>query len=884
MKTTPLSVPPPGRSWFRPCAFLAVLIGVVAGQADRVANTTLTIPVRPQWEDLVVEPAFPQLEPVTGTGAALAPGDTNRIFVLGKTGRLYVINDLDQPTLSVFLDLTPKVYSRSESGLLGLAFHPGWRTNQTFFVYYSTELDDGSGTRALYQRLSRFLIDPAHPDRALPESEVPLISQKDPDDNHNGGDLEFGPDGYLYVSLGDGGGAFDTYKTTQRFHNDFFSGILRLDVDRRPGNLEPNPHPAIHPGTYFVPADNPLLGRTMYYRQPIVPDLLRSEFYAIGLRNPFRMAFDPRTGRLYANDVGQNRREEINEIISGGNYGWIFYEGSLAWPFGLVNDPPYTPPLYEYEHEGGRIAITGGAWYHGDLYPELKNSYVFADLGGPIGSMKLDESGNATVRWIARWPNITDVTVHPVTGEILFTTLNESGLAKLVFRRQTGPPIPTWLSETGIFADLNSLRPHPGIEPYDINVPFWSDHAHKQRWFSLPHLDQAFRFSDVGPWEAPEGALWIKHFDLETVVGEAASRRRIETRVLMRSGNGLWGATYRWNLAQSDAELVPATGQDELIPVRQGDQVHLQKWHYPSRDECSACHHAAAGGLLGFNTAQLNRDVLRAGQNTNQLQALIAAGYIGNPPEDVESLPVLAPADAPQWSLDYRVHSYLVANCAYCHQPGGPTRATWDGRLQTPLNESGLVGTFALNNLEDIFGIEQTYLVSPGDAQLSAVYRRVSELGPTHMPPLSTSELDQSAIQILGQWITNDLPTRMFTYQMWSNSLAQLRPELDLRPEADPDGDQFSNEMEFLLGESPENPVRAWQPAVLGPPGNWRLRFIRKANVRFQVQWSTQLADGWRPVEHPSNRWFVGREDELVELPLPSSSEACFYRIVIAGP
>lgn len=859
---------------------ILLLLQEVPTRAERVANTTLTLPLRPKSESYQLRPAFPAFPPIFATGAATAPGDSNRLFLLAQTGTLYVVTNLASPNLSLFLDLTSRTTASSESGLLGLAFHPGWRTNRQFYVFYSTTTTH-AGQSGLFQRVSRFLLDPVDDHRALPDSEQPLISQLDPDPAHNAGDLEFGPDGYLYVSLGDGGGAFDTYQNSQHIQKDFFSGILRLDVDRRPENLEPNPHPAVHPGTYRVPADNPLLGLTTFFRQSIDPLKLRSEFFSVGLRNPYRISFDPRTGELWANDVGQNRREEINRIEAGGNYGWIIYEGSIPWPYQVL-DEPYKAPIYEYEHEQGRNAITGGVWYYGTKYPDLTGSYIFADLGGPVGALTLDDQETASVRWIGSSPGITDVWVDPSSGDLLFTTIYDGVVRRLVREEQEGPPIPPLLSQTGIFANLTTLEPNPGIEPYELNVPFWSDHALKQRWFCLPDPDQTFGFSELGSWTTPEGSVWIKHFELEMVIGAASSRRRIETRVLVRSGEGLWGATYRWNQAQTDAELVPPAGLDEDLMVEDQSLIRRQKWRYPGRDECLICHHAAAGRILGFNTAQLNRTILEK-EPVHQLEALIANGYFSNPPPSVEPLPALAAADDPRWSLDYRVHSYLSANCAYCHQPDGPTRATWDGRIGIPLNEAGLVGQRALNNLEDIYAMKPTYLVAPGDLQTSSVYRRVADLAPYHMPPLATTERDQQAIQLLTQWI-QELPKRAFTYDAWTNDQVQLRPTLDLHPAADPDGDGLSNELEFLLGEDPGDPNRRWRPELVGTPGNWKLKYVRKANVRFQVQWSSRLADGWQAVDSPDNRWFVGTEDETVELPLPANSETSFYRIILAGP
>jgi glucose/arabinose dehydrogenase/mono/diheme cytochrome c family protein len=874
-----------GKHWTRVTRLL-LLVGLfcLQSKAERVTNQTLNLPLQPERRSFALEAAFLGVQPILATTAVSAPGDTNRLFILEKNGQLLVITNLSQPTTSKFLDLTSKTAIDSESGLLGMAFHPQWKSNGSFFIFYSTVITH-EGVTGLHQRVSRFQIDPQNPNAALPDSEKPLISQFDPDAAHNAGDLAFGPDGYLYISLGDGGGAFDSFKNSQDIQKDFFSGILRVDVDNRPESLLPNSHPAIHSGSYRVPPSNPFLNITTFFQQNLDPSKVRTEFYAIGLRNPFRIEFDPATGTLWANDVGQNRREEIDLIEPGANYGWIIFEGSVPWPYQIL-DEPYKKPVFEYEHELGKIAITGGLWYHGTQFPELTGSYIFADLGGPVGALTLSPSGSASVRWIANQPGITDVMLNPQTGEILFTTINDGVIRKLVRVVQEGPPIPPFLSQTGIFRDLAQLRPNPGVEPYSINVPFWSDNAIKTRWFCLPKPDLKIEFAATAPWQTPESAVWVKHFELNTDQDDPNQRRRVETRVLVRSGSGhkLWGATYRWNEAQTDAELVPEEGMDENILVREGDLIRIQKWRYPGRDECLNCHNEAAGGILGFNSAQLNLDLSDGIPPTNQLGKFLAAGYFNVSSLPLESLPRLADKNDSRWSLDYRVHSYLAANCANCHRPGGPTRATWDGRIATPLPDSGLVGHLALNNLNDLFAITPTYLVLPGNTAASALFRRIAEMAPYHMPPLGTTVLDQAAIQLLGDWITNSLPNRAFTFSTWTNDWVKSNPTLDLAKSSDPDGDGLSNELEFLLQESPIDPNREWKPELVGAPGAWRLKFIRKANLRFDVQWSTEITNPWATVETPSNRWFVSSVDETVEVTLPSTPETAFYRILVYGP
>src|SRR5262249_8694246 len=172
--------------------------------------------------------------------------------------------------------------------------------------------------------------------------------------------------------------------------------------------------------------------------------------------------------------------------------------------------------------------------------------------------------------------------------------------------------------------DLSTLTPQPGIVAYEVNVPFWSDGAQKKRWFSLPNMDQKIGFAADGNWSLPDGTLWIKQFDLELVQGDPNSRRKIETRFLVKNATGMYGVTYRWNEAQTDATLVPDQGMEESFEMQDSQGVRRsQVWHYPGRNECLGCHTAVGGYALGFNTAQLNRLIdYGDGKAENQISAL----------------------------------------------------------------------------------------------------------------------------------------------------------------------------------------------------------------------------------------------------------------------
>lgn len=891
----------------RGCGRLLIALVVVEldTQAGRLNPTPIHLPADFQPANYAVREAFPGLPALRTVVIASPPGDTNRVFFADQQGIVYVMTNRAAPAVAVFLDLRDRVWPYdSEAGLLGLAFHPGWGTNRQFFVFYTIYKATGNTNDGLYDRLSRFEIDPANPDHALAESEQPLITQADRDFSHNAGDLHFGLDGNLYVSLGDEGGADDSLQNSHHLDGDFFSAILRLDVDRRPGSLPPNPHPSVHPGTYGVPADNPFVGATNYVLggtnviwPSLDPGKVRTEFFAIGFRNPWRIGIDPVNGDLYANDVGQEDREEVNLVTAGGDYGWVWRQGFLNWPF-WVPENGLTDPLVDYPHTNTLRCITGGLLYRGSAYPELAGAWVFADLNGAIGAIQPKAQPPRGIKWLAFAPGISTLGLDPVTGEILIANVFAGKISRLV--RAGDPPNtsadpwpqppPLKLSETKVFKDLNTLTPSKGVTPYEINSPFWSDYALKQRWFRLPSAAATFGFRTNGAWEAPAGTLWIKHFDLPTNRQDLATARRLETRLLMRTTNGVYGVSYRWDADGHDATLVPSDGATEAIPVLDDGLVKTQLWRFPGRFECLLCHNTTAGYPLGFRTDQLNHITRGPTGSTNQLQQLIAAGFVAGAPGGINLLPRLAPVDDEHWTRDWRVRSYLSANCVQCHEPTGPTWASWDARWQTPLANSGLIFGVAAVQIDesgnvDHNGLGETALVRPGDAHKSSLFQRlIRQPEPLHMPPLGTSELNHDAIHLVGAWITNDLSAPV-TYASWVTNYFDSETNTVAAPTADPDGDGLSNEAEFLLGQSPLDPVVGWRPQMrAGPDGTVWLGYLRLANRCFAVEELTGTPiPQWQPVDIPENAPFYGAADEWTEMPLPTGKAAGFFRVTVTA-
>ena len=780
----------------------SALVAEASGALVREPNTSLNFPeVLPSFGFTATD-AFPGLTFIEPVCLASPRGETNAIFVVERRGQIHVLTNLTEPNKTLFLDITSVVDESGEGGLLGLAFHPGYVSNRLFFAYYTLTTASAGGV-GFHNRLSRFQTSPDDPAEALVDSEVILINQYDEAPNHNGGDIHFGADGYLYVALGDEGGGHDQFENSQRIDKDFFSGILRIDVDHLPGNLAPAPHlsSSVH---YSIPADNPFVGVTNFNGFPVDPDAVRTEFWAVGLRNPWRMSFDSFTGQLWCGDVGQDSREEVDVIEKGGNYGWSYREGLIDTgrlpPLNVffrdpVLDYPRVGTSQDPTREGN--CVVGGVVYRGNRFSQLTGSYIFADaISGNVWALDASDPSPATFRQLTRVDFPAAFGVDPSTGDVLIAELYNWRILRLTYNSETNQAsVPRTLAETGAFLDLDTLTPQAGIVPYDINEPFWSDYASKFRWFSVPDTNSFLSFDSTGNWGFPIGTVWIKHFELELTNGVPQSRRRLETRFLVRSPAGLYGLTYRWDTL-TNASLVPEEGLDEQFTITDGSLTRTQVWHYPGRGECRICHTLPGGLALGFNTAQLNREHSYGTTSENQLAALSRAGYFSNPVPGSEALPALASSSDTAFSVEHRVKSYLAANCSQCHQPDAIPVGLWDARFSTPISQAGIVNGGLLNALGD----QRNQVIRPGSPERSVLLKRVANLGMHHMPPLATSELNHGAIALLTEWITNDLPAqfRATITSVQQREDGQLRfafdgvPEQLYQPETSPNLEQWS--------------------------------------------------------------------------------------------
>ncbi|MGE3799436.1 MAG: PQQ-dependent sugar dehydrogenase [Candidatus Kapaibacterium sp.] len=324
---------------------LLALIALISSSCTTTAQTI----------DVELVPAFPNLTFPQPTDIQNAGDGSNRLFVCEKTGFLHVFpNNPDVSETTLFLDLSTRVTTQSEMGLLGLAFHPNYEENGFFYVYYNVQRGN-----KLYTIISRFSVDSEDPNKADINSELVLMEIEQPFGNHDGGQIAFGPDdGYLYIALGDGGSGGDPLNSGQDLRSPL-GKILRIDVDNTDGDKN-----------YSIPATNPFATNSEYVQ----------EIYAWGLRNPWRFSFDPPTGRLWAGDVGQDKWEEIDIIEKGGNYGWRVTEGWHCYnPNNNCDSIGLIGPVWEYSHSVGQ-SITGGYVYRGSNVPALEGMYIYGDF------------------------------------------------------------------------------------------------------------------------------------------------------------------------------------------------------------------------------------------------------------------------------------------------------------------------------------------------------------------------------------------------------------------------------------------------------------------------------------------------------------------------
>ncbi len=638
-----------------------------------------------------------------------------------------------------------------------IAFHPRFIENGYFYIGWNGEI---TGMKGKHSQISRYTMKTSAPYDVDLKSEKVIISWES--DGHNGAAVCFGNDGMMYVTSGDGTSDSDTNVMGQRTDT-LLAKVLRIDVD--------------HPGAgkaYTVPRDNPFVEDARF-----VP-----ETWAYGLRNPWRITSDPKTGHIWVGQNGQDLWEYANFVRKGDNYGWSVTEGSHPfYPERKAGPTPIVKPTVEHHHSEAR-SLTGGIVYHGTKLKDMQGAYIYGDYStGRIWAVKHD--GN-TVQWhreIATTSmKITAFTTDP-SGELIILDHNkngEGGFFTLEPNPEVGKPsnFPRTLSDSGLFDAGPGHRVKAGLIPYSVNAPFWSDGLHKERYIALP-AGEKIGFKHNQGWDFPDRTVLVKSFAIDEITGDVATRKWVETRFLTKHQGEWFGYSYEWNKEQTDATLVDSKGLDQEYDVRDPGGVRKQMWHFPSRSECMICHSRAQNFVLGLCEAQMNKDHdYGVDRIENQLRALERLGVlkvdwlsdVKDPVKDPATLQLpnqrvgrassmlhtppgklnrlVDPYDVKQ-DLDQRARSWMHANCSSCHIQAGGGNALMELEAKPLLEKMRIVN---VKPVHQTFDIPDAKLLVPGHPERSVIIHRLGMRGNGQMPPLATTRVDERGLALMREW------------------------------------------------------------------------------------------------------------------------------------
>jgi putative heme-binding domain-containing protein len=745
-----------GRSYFAVTLAGALLLApsCLPGRGTFAAEPSL--PARAPWTTsrvvgspdppppLKVVRAFPNLKFEKPLLMVRMPG-SDRLIVGEQAGVLHSFANRPDATADLFCDLRKEVQTvqmlpdaKGVNTVYGLAFHPDFERNRQCYVCYTLSggkpgepnLKDGT-------RVSRFLVTRTDPPRIDPASEQIVLTFLA--GGHNGGDLHFGNDGFLYISTGDAAGPNppDPLNTGQDI-SDLHASILRIDVDHRDEGLN-----------YAVPRDNPFVG---------LPGA-RPEVWAYGFRNPWRMSFDRETGDLFVGDVGWELWESIHRVERGGNYGWSAAEGPQPIKANQIGPTPIHPALIELPHSIA-CSITGGYVYRGQKFPELRGAYVFGDWETRrLWAARFE--GNRTVEM----PEITRPTVRfsafgeDHAGELYFLD-HDTGTLHSLARNDAGSrntDFPQKLTQTGLFASVPDHQPAAGVIPFAINSRQWLDGAQAEHWAAFPGES----FATLHETGKPVSGLvyWHNfrmHFPKDAVLLRTLSLegRRLETQLLHFDGEDWRAYTYVWRDDQSDADLAPAEGGEHEVLIGKRKRV----WPILGRGQCMSCHSNQTEYALAFAAEQLNRP---GKDGRNQLIAFTEAGLIRRAGGDGKLLPPFDPATAERerkvadphdesQPLEARARGYLHANCGHCHSDHGGGAVPLRLQFHLPLDQLQAVG---VRPTRGDFTLPEARIIKPGDPHASTLYYRMAKFGRDRMPHIGSELPDEAGLALIERWI-----------------------------------------------------------------------------------------------------------------------------------
>ena len=680
------------------------------------------------------EQAFADVELVNPTEMIRIPG-TDRWCVLQLNGIVLSFRDGERRDLTTMVNL--KTTRPRTTRSFGIVFHRDYPKTPFCYVAYRLDAKDPNGTR-----LSRFRVDVSPSPTIDADSETVLATWNG--GGHGGGSLHFGPDGYLYVSIGDGQppNPPDANNTGQDL-SDLEASVLRIDVDHTQGDLN-----------YSIPADNPFVD---------IPSA-RKEIWAYGFRNPWKMCFHPTNGSLWTGDVGWEMIEMVYKVDRGANYGWSIMEGSQVVKPDEKPVIPITPPVVEHTHLEAR-SVTGGYFYGSDRLPELDDVYIYGDyITGKIWGLRHDGTKMTWHRELADTPYQIICFARDTDGEV-FVVSYDGTIHRLV---ETPPDpstgeFPRLLSETGLFDSVETQTPAKGVLPYQINAHHWADGTVSQQWIGLPgdsQLSLITRLKDengvnlaqfgfnLGQFLFPHNTVLAKTVSIQTDMSDPRSLRRLETQLLHRNGDAWYAYNYIWSDEQNEAVLQDNVASDTTIVIKDADEPtgkRRQTWHHASRDECLLCHIWKSGTIHGFVPEQLK---LSRGDD-RQLDWMNQIGLFDR--QVTAKTETISPHDTSH-SLEERARSYLQLNCAHCHRRGGGGTAAFVLENNVPLEKMAVVDA---QPVQGGFGLKDPRIIAGGDPYRSVLLYRLVKSGRGHMPQFGSNVIDQQGVALIHDWIAS---------------------------------------------------------------------------------------------------------------------------------
>ncbi|MBT5170598.1 MAG: hypothetical protein HOI15_11050 [Opitutales bacterium] len=630
------------------------------------------------------------------------------LFVTERFGKIWQLPaDLESQPEAARLIVDMKGHIPNLNRLLGLAFHPDFASNRRFYLYYALNTrSPGFGLA-----LSGFEMDRNW--QVVAGSQEELMNF--PAAGHTGGDIQFGPDGFLYVPIGDLAPPSppDSNLSGQDL-SQIASKILRIDVDGRDPGL-----------SYRIPKDNPFLE----------VEGARPEIWAYGFRNPWKLTFHPQTGELWVGDVGWELWEMVYRVEKGGNYGWSVMEGPLPTNSYQETGPTeISPPTATYDHSKG-ASITGGYFSMSDRLPGLKNSYVYGDyVTGKVWALDWDGQKATGIREIAETRQDIVTFGQDASGDVLFlelvpnTSLQRFAENPNVGRSDTFPKL---LSETGVFSDVARQLPSPGVYGFEINTPMWQDGAESNYWVAMP--SESGIEANVEDRRGSPHMNYVKPKNMVLAKTIHKDGYRIETQIL--HFDGYWkGYSYQWNDDQSDAQLVGKEGLDT--------DVLGEPYRFSSRDECIRCHGSNFNRPLAFFPGQMNRE--------DQLQRFKDLGIIDQVFVDMANVQSLVDPSDESEPIESRARSWIHSNCSHCHKVSGGSGLTAQMNVAVPSSQLELIGHLPNRGY---FGLEGAPQIDPGNPYRSILYYRVATEGGGHMPMIGPKTLDDEGVRLVHDWI-----------------------------------------------------------------------------------------------------------------------------------